>query len=889
MKLTACKWEVKAALLLSDLAYNIQPVDTEPNSALRTFKEEFSEDICSFCTLSGQKYVIAICEKDGSRVLFCSFAGSHLEGDWENTNLDIAHTVNEEEVGVSVHQGFENRSKSIPLEGVKRIALQNEVSQIVFCGHSLGGAVAHITRLRWLFGYVASNRDEFGKDNVISIGIGAPFFGGSDLRRHLQKHDGWFDGFITVVNGDDPIPRIMNLATAVDQISGHITRLMISTCISYLTNPSQALHEKLLIQLQKTKKKQTDYLKLYCPVGQYLLFDTDGNAEVKKDVDTLTMRLGAAQLFQKSPSLLKGVINHDSLAHHHINAYRKIMEESANNGAQLYANSFPQSNTLTNIQKIEPKCLLPEIHHLMCETFTSHSKQANRIIKIIGKNLDFVELNGVDIDKDNFDPMWSSTVRKDNILTRRSEGELIISQEINPNLKRNGKIVSRPNGDVKVLVVSQIVAETTGPAQVEDVLSPDRCADPLTISGDEVSFYGGQFFLDTQQHCWILKEKCNNRSLEEKMKTLKRLVKKHCNIPDSVFLDMNRGWRKLEDVGFPMSDGNQRVDNGLYRTFRNDLFKWIVPPNGLPIQSTVQQVTGLTIIAGSLLLGGGIISVGGLGVVGGLIGVGGSATGGYGTAWLIGSAGFVIAECLKSRASSEYCTMLRDMIKVYTGRTQESLPEMDLERVLVQAANNYHEFRSSGRLSNTRQKGITVFHECTIESQRKIQERVELIEVINDIKKERLKLKVVSVCGPRDSGKTTLVSQLLHDPKLALKAGFRGGEEETKSVTVYNFQDVSNHVILDTPGLTGTNRIIRDKFSKSALNLSSTFIYIRPYEGLPTEIDVETVSTILNFAANSEKAKILICLNSCVGILTEDAIDERWDLIAADLKKQWFE
>ena len=78
------------------------------------------------------------------------------------------------------------------------------------------------------------------------------------------------------------------------------------------------------------------------------------------------------------------------------------------------------------------------------------------------------------------------------------------------------------------------------------------------------------------------------------------------------------------------------------------------------------------------------------------------------------------------------------------------------------------------------------------------------------------------------------------------------------------------------------------KFDKAALNLSSTsFVFIRRYDGLPTEVDVEVVSRILESSARTQQAQILICLNKCLQDLTEDAVGASEDMTAEGEKTRW--
>lgn len=100
------------------------------------------------------------------------------------------------------------------------------------------------------------------------------------------------------------------------------------------------------------------------------------------------------------------------------------------------------------------------------------------------------------------------------------------------------------------------------------------------------------------------------------------------------------------------------------------------------------------------------------------------------------------------------------------------MTEMELEAAILSSEANYHRNCTSGKLKSA---NITLFHQYDSNAQKIFYNRVSLVRVIHEIKKERLKGTVVTVYGPRDSGKTNLVSQLLHEPKRTLNTGLGGG------------------------------------------------------------------------------------------------------------------
>ena len=277
--------------------------------------------------------------------------------------------------------------------------------------------------------------------------------------------------------------------------------------------------------------------------------------------------------------------------------------------------------------------------------------------------------------------------------------------------------------------------------------------------------------------------------------------------------------------------------------------------------------------------------MGGLGIVGGLLGLGGSASGGLGTAALVTVSGSASSYFLfRSRVRSDYHIMLEDLLKVYTGVVPTSMSELKLEESLLAAAANFNINLATGKIRRT---NIAMFDQYDDVSKQRFNKVINWIDAIHEIKKERLRGTIMTVCGPRDSGKTTLVSQLLQKPALVFSTGFQGGEQETRHVIPHPISNIPLHVLLDTPGLTGPEENVRDSFVTGALNLSSTFIYVREYNGLPTSVDLDVVCRILKCAARTKPPSILICLNRCKTKLTEDAAGEIDDLTAKGEKKAW--
>jgi len=879
------EWKVEAALQMSAITYGVQP--DRDSEALRRFRDSYSlrSEVCFCCTEKGQKYCLSIVERNGEVVLFCAFAGTHLPGDWETTNLKILHQTDDEHVGAPCHAGFLQRAVDVPLEGIERLAVEQGVSNIVFCGHSLGGSVSHLCLVRWLFGLKSTN---FAQDSVVSLGFGSPFFGGDEMLDHIKKH-GWLPCFITLVNGNDPVPWLMNMAAnmLVSTVSAAFSALL-TACTGFLCEERPSIQKLATVSRQleclpsPLTSEEVDTYGAYVPIGHYVLFPPDdGQVQLNLDTQKTNFWVGPPKLLHDCPSIITGLQNKNSVAHHHLVAYQSIFQARKKDMKGVWAKEDFSLPRLMDSGESKPillksEHLAPMIYDIWCETFSNHHGQpVSRIYNICGLNLDFCGGNAaVSVDLEQSDTLWSQGKF---LITRRNKSVLVLEQNL---ASTKAKQALLPQEDIQIEVRSDVVVSPGGSCRASGTLHRKHCRS-LSLPQSELRFYGGQFFIDTQQEAWIMAKLFHDDRLTKELSILAtKLKQRFWDIRNTDYLELDDECGALEDI-----IGNPRQKNAALKS----IYSTVVPPDGILVRTKSNFWLGIGIGAASLLLGGGVIALGGLGVIGGLVGSGGSLTGGYGTASLLVSSGLGTGFfAFRHRFRSDYSVMLEDLVKTFTGIQPQGLSELELEAALFTSVEIYDEVKEC--LPAT---GIPTLRDYDEKSQVQILERVDVIRSIHAIKKIRASATIITVCGPRDSGKTTLMSQLLQDPKLALSTGRRGGQQETRQVTPYKLQGITGYALLDTPGLTGPEEKIRDKFVHAALNLSSVFVYIRRYDGLPTETDVETITRILQRASCSNQPKVLICLNQGLRDLTRDAIGDLSDSNFADevsaelLKKEW--
>lgn len=144
----------------------------------------------------GDGFVFLIA-KDSQETLYVAIRGTV---NWENwrTNAQVWTAINFEGRDGRVHCGFKNAADQVPIEEI----LSHKFRDVVFCGHSLGGAVAALATAR-LFQELPNPQNY----NIRCITFGAPMFADETFRTTMERRNE-LECFVHMISPQDIVPRI---------------------------------------------------------------------------------------------------------------------------------------------------------------------------------------------------------------------------------------------------------------------------------------------------------------------------------------------------------------------------------------------------------------------------------------------------------------------------------------------------------------------------------------------------------------------------------------------------------------------------------------------------------------------------------------------------------
>jgi hypothetical protein len=176
------------------------------------------------------------------------------------------------------HAGFYKAANSINESVWHQLDILSP-KNIVFAGHSMGGAVAHILHLKAVLDCKRSSL------YTISYAFGSPLLFDKQINSLIKRCGGKTDNFVTFANDLDPVPGIfqsLNTKIIRDVLKAFKVTKLTSTLVNLATE---------------------EITKHYMPLGRYIFFDSEGYWQSNNPKRIM------AQLATKSDTF--GVVHHD--------------------------------------------------------------------------------------------------------------------------------------------------------------------------------------------------------------------------------------------------------------------------------------------------------------------------------------------------------------------------------------------------------------------------------------------------------------------------------------------------------------------------------------------------------------------------------------------------
>ncbi len=195
-----------AAACLSEIVYKGQDVGHEvAEQAMRQLESLLPVDVKLSKLHWGragkhQIYIVA----ETADVLYCAFLGTKSPRDILTSFNYKGNKKYLPELDARLHQGYVARAAVVPAEQLWRLATARG-KRVVFTGHSMGGAIAHLCTLRLL-----SQLPQDLHHTVRSVGFATPLLGEAAVAEAITKK-GWVKALKNYLLPEDWVPNAMNL------------------------------------------------------------------------------------------------------------------------------------------------------------------------------------------------------------------------------------------------------------------------------------------------------------------------------------------------------------------------------------------------------------------------------------------------------------------------------------------------------------------------------------------------------------------------------------------------------------------------------------------------------------------------------------------------------
>lgn len=171
--------------------------------------------VCDITGFSPQRVMLAISPDPGEhKTLYVSYRGTVDYADLL-VDIDCGMVSSPLPRRSKCHKGFLERSKKLSSQSIFKCAQHYKVKSVVFCGHSLGGAVSSLSAIHFMQ-FLKDLEDEL-RNTTYCITFGTPFYGNKQLSLFC-KDTKFSNNFINVTQKYDVIPTLLSVGNTINCI-----------------------------------------------------------------------------------------------------------------------------------------------------------------------------------------------------------------------------------------------------------------------------------------------------------------------------------------------------------------------------------------------------------------------------------------------------------------------------------------------------------------------------------------------------------------------------------------------------------------------------------------------------------------------------------------------
>nr|XP_047128037.1 uncharacterized protein LOC101241641 isoform X3 [Hydra vulgaris] len=796
------------------------------------------------------------------------------------------------------HAGFLNRAKKFPLQKVLNNKDFAEKS-FVFCGHSMGGAVATIVAI---FAIVEEEkkRKATGKSDknrqITCFTFGAPLVGDLKLKQFCDKN-GISKYLYHSVNFMDPIPRLLSYGICLEAMSKKINE-QVAALVQCLSKESSEHFDKKKNDLIKQKSDYVEMLgkvapilemtlnfaccvtpkdsqlrniasmgkdiiasiqsmesfrkdetnNLYMEIGNFLFLSDSKNESVKAPFNKLT-------LIQEHMEFSKKLCFDQNIIAHNLENYEETLKiwgiPSSPFSVVLQCgigqDSFFEGRT---IKLINP--YLPKIDEALLTKLFSEKNNLLRL-RLTGINLDCIVIEKCNFNLgfpfgNNVDKIRMSITVDDSIDVVHLDQNLDINDDINLSDHGTEIIVTTLFGscryqlkkdqlrELNVLSVSQFMHN-------DNVSKLIKMAIQRGIGMAEINKISSGFnksYLDVP--------------IVKKVKKLAGL----CSIKNEI-QDANKIFcYEAEKANFILSN---EMEYEKIKKLCDMISDYLKSPLKIEAQTSVTKMIGLTIatVTGggifAVAAGPGLLMIGAIEAVSGILMTGVGVFGGLGTG--------IVTHLLwkESIVEENYREILNYILKILI---KHSKNEKEKDEIKIQKVSDLREDGSTHSLEKAllmvynKAKGVENFsgtdlEKCSTNSKEMIVQRIKCIKVIHQIREILSKQCYIGVVGIQNAGKTTLLKKIWDIQ------GEVGMLKHTTKPQTYKIN--KNIYVVDFPGNNSLD--YHSKTFSICGSMNNLIILVTLFTGDINEMISKEIANVFKVMEGSDSTKVILCINQC--------------------------